>query len=188
MFLFIFAAVWEHSAIMLLFSLWKDHTKLFQNDKVRNEIVWKRIAECFKEKGYLYTAKQVENKWKNLRKSYIKVKDNNSKSGAPFKTCKYYNEMEEIYSKSHSVQPVAIASNLSENIMSSNEESECIEDTPPPKKTKMERQMQTWTEHFEKSLQQKEEARERRHKEKMEYQKEALETYKKIMGKLLEKI
>ncbi|KYN10893.1 hypothetical protein ALC57_16957 [Trachymyrmex cornetzi] len=41
----------------------------------------------------------------------MKTKDNNNKSGA-FKKCKYFYEMNEMYGKSPSVQPVAIASNL----------------------------------------------------------------------------
>ncbi|EFN85916.1 hypothetical protein EAI_13708, partial [Harpegnathos saltator] len=101
---------WQHSSdIMLHFCLWKDHEKLF-DDKIRNEVMWNKIVEFFKDKGYIFTGKQVENKWKNLRKTYIKIKDNNSKSGAALKKCKYYDEMDEIFGKSHSIQPVAIAS------------------------------------------------------------------------------
>jgi len=107
--MFISVATWEHSAIMLLFSLRKEHDNLFKNDKIKKDVAWKKIAEFFKEKGYSYTAKQIENKWKNLRKNYMKIKDNNNKSGASFKKCKYFDEMEEIYGKSPSVQPVATA-------------------------------------------------------------------------------
>lgn len=53
---------------------------------------------CFKEKGYIFTGKQDENKQKNLRKTYNKgrktKKNNNSKSGAPLKKYKYYDEMQ----------------------------------------------------------------------------------------------
>lgn len=180
------SATWEHPAIKLLFCLYKDHLPLFKNDKLRNETVWKKIADCLKEKGYTYTVKQIENKWKNLRKNYIKVKDNNSKSGASFKKCKY-EEMEEIYGKSHIVQPAATASNLSQKIsLSTDEEQKSDEDndTVPTKKSKMEKQVHVLTEYMEKN----EKAKERRHKERLEYQKEAMETYKQIMNKLLEKL
>nr|XP_012219694.1 PREDICTED: trihelix transcription factor GTL1-like [Linepithema humile] len=175
---------------MLLISLYKDHLTLFKNDKIRNEVVWKKIADCLKEKGYIYTAKQTENKWKNLRKSYIKTKDHNSKSGASFKKCKYYDEMEEIYGKSHIVQPVAIASNLSQKIVSISTDEEQRSDrenediVPPPKKTKMEKQLHVLTEYMDKN----EKAKEKRHKERLEYQKEAIETYKQLMSKLLDKL
>lgn len=72
----------------------------------------------------------------------MKVKDNNSKSGAPLKKCKYYDEMDEIYGKSHSVQPVAIASNLGQNFQLHSSENEPLldeKDNPPAKKTKMEK-------------------------------------------------
>ncbi|XP_067216485.1 uncharacterized protein [Linepithema humile] len=184
------SATWEHPTIMLLISLYKDHLTLFKNDKIRNEVVWKKIADCLKEKGYIYTAKQTENKWKNLRKSYIKTKDHNSKSGASFKKCKYYDEMEEIYGKSHIVQPVAIASNLSQKIVSISTDEEQRSDrenediVPPPKKTKMEKQLHVLTEYMDKN----EKAKEKRHKERLEYQKEAIETYKQLMSKLLDKL
>ncbi|XP_020298477.1 trihelix transcription factor GTL1-like [Pseudomyrmex gracilis] len=183
------ATHWEHSAIMLLFYLYKDHLPLFKNDKIRNNIVWKKIGNCLKEKGYTYTVKQIENKWKNLRKNYIKVKDHNSKSGASYKKCKYYDEMEEIYGKSPIVQPVALASNLSQKVssFSFDEEQTSDEDSdiaPPPKKSKMEKQLHALTEYMEKN----EKAKERRHKERLEYQKEAVETYKEVMSKLLEKL
>jgi len=129
---------------MLLFSLRKEHDNFFKNDKIKKDVAWKKIAEFFKEKGYSYTAKQIENKWKNLRKSYMKIKDNNNKSGASFKKCKYFDEMEEIYGKSPSVQPVVIASNLSEKdiVLSTDEEEKFGEDTCTVflKKNKMDKQ------------------------------------------------
>ncbi|KYM97842.1 hypothetical protein ALC62_11467 [Cyphomyrmex costatus] len=166
---------------MLLFSLRKDDD-LFKNDKIRNETVWKKIAESFKEKGYIYTVKQIENKWKNLRKNYMKTKDNNNKSGASFKKCKYFDEMDEMYGKSPSVQPVAIASNLSEKnaLPLEIEEKKVDENTcsVPLKKSKLDKQLQMWTKHLDESMQKREETRERRHQERLAQQKEALKTYK----------
>lgn len=192
-FLFLFTATWERPAVMLLFSLRKEHTDLFKNDKVRKEVVWKKIAESFKEKGYKYIAKQIENKWKNLRKNYMKVKDNNNKSGAPLKKCKYYDEMEEVYGKSPSVQPVVVASNLSQkNMFPSTDEEDKDEDICtdiiPIKKSKMDKQLEMWTKYLDENVQKREEARERRHQEKIEQQKQALETYKEVMDKLLKKL
>ncbi|XP_011690948.1 PREDICTED: trihelix transcription factor GTL1-like [Wasmannia auropunctata] len=148
-------ATWEHAAIMLLFSLRKENDDLFKSDKIRNDVAWKKIAESFREKGYMYTTKQIENKWKNLRKNYMKVKDNNSKSGAPLKTCKYFDEMEEVYGTSPSVQPVAVASNLSEKdvFLSTDEEEKLDEDiTVPLKKSKIEKQMEMWTKYFDEKI------------------------------------
>lgn len=116
------------------------------------------------------------------------MKDNNSKSGASFKKCKYYDEMEEIYRKSHSVQPVTTASNLSQIVSSTliDEEQKSDEEcnVVPPKKTKLEKQLHVLTEYMKKN----EKAKERRHKERLEYQKGAVETYKQLMSKLLEKL
>ncbi|XP_024878648.1 uncharacterized protein LOC112458984 [Temnothorax curvispinosus] len=59
------SGTWQNSAIKLIFCLYKDHLTLFKNDKIRNEIVWRKIGDGLKEKGYSYTIKQIENKWKN---------------------------------------------------------------------------------------------------------------------------
>ncbi|XP_036148167.1 trihelix transcription factor GTL1-like [Monomorium pharaonis] len=177
---------------MLLFSLRKEHNDLFKNDKIRKDIAWKKIAEFFKEKGYTYTAKQIENKWKNLRKNYMKIKDNNKKSGASLKKCKYFDEIEEIYGKSSSVQPVAVASNLSvkDTILSTDEEEAIDENTCPVplKKSKMDKQLEMWTTYFDENSQKREEAREKRHQERLEQQKQALQTYTEIMEKFLKKL
>lgn len=58
----IFSAIWDHSSVLLLFSLWKDFENLYKNDRIRNDVVWKKITESLNEKGYKYTVKQVENK------------------------------------------------------------------------------------------------------------------------------
>lgn len=50
----------------------------------------------------------------------------------------------------------------------------------------MKKQLHTLIEHLEQNAQG--EARERKHKETIEYQKQALDTYKGIMDKLLEKL
>lgn len=41
---------------------------------------------------------------------YMAVKDHNSKSGNAPKTCSFYDELDEIFSKSPSVIPIALAS------------------------------------------------------------------------------
>lgn len=51
---------WEHLAIMLLFCLYKNHLALFKNDKIRNETIWRKIADCLKETDYTYTIKQMK--------------------------------------------------------------------------------------------------------------------------------
>lgn len=63
--------------------------------------------------------------------------------------------MEEIYGKSHIVEPVATASNLSQKVIpiltDEEQKSEDSDIVPPKKKTKMEKQLHILTEYMEKN-------------------------------------
>jgi len=52
----------------------------------------------------------------------------------------------------------------------------------------MDKQLEMWTKYFDECGQKREEARERRHQEIIEQQKQALKTYKEIMDKFLKKL
>lgn len=81
-----------------------------------------------KTDGYNFTKTQIKDKWTNMRKQYIRIKDNNKQTGAERKTYRYYNEMDELYGNKPNINPVATASNMrksieDENILSSSEDS-----------------------------------------------------------------
>lgn len=46
-----------------------------------------------------YTAQQYKDKFKEIRKQYVKTKDHNRQSGNSPSTCKFYDELEEIFDK-----------------------------------------------------------------------------------------
>lgn len=60
-----------------------------------------------------YTGQQCEDKFKDLRKHYVKARDQNKKgSGLPVVTCKFYKEMDNALGDKPAVKPVSIASTL----------------------------------------------------------------------------
>lgn len=59
-----------------------------------------------------FTSTQCENKFKDVRKSYTKIKDHNNQSGAELKTCKFYDEMEAVLGEKPIVKPISISSTL----------------------------------------------------------------------------
>ncbi|XP_011699569.1 PREDICTED: uncharacterized protein LOC105456906 [Wasmannia auropunctata] len=71
-------------------------------------------AELYKENPlWEYTGKQCENKFKDVRRNYVKTKDNNvNKSGQDLQTCKFYDEMDATLGEKPLIKPVAIASSL----------------------------------------------------------------------------
>lgn len=62
------------------------------------------IADDLKQENPLwnFTGTQCENKFKDVRKLYTKVKDHNNQSGAELKTCKFYDEMEDALGEKNS--------------------------------------------------------------------------------------
>lgn len=85
----------------------------FASTAIRNEEIWKNIVKELEDAGFTgYTCKQAEDKWKNLRKGYMKVKDNSGdkSSGAARVTCTFYDELDEIFRKSPSIKPISVAS------------------------------------------------------------------------------
>ena len=65
----------------------------------------------YKSQVEIYIGTQCENKFKDVRKNYVKVKDHNANStGGERKTCKFYEEMEEILGDKPCIKPLTIAS------------------------------------------------------------------------------
>lgn len=104
---------WSTDATLFLIDQWQKNSSKFTSTTIRNEEVWKKIVKELEHADlFKYTWKQAEDKWKNLRKAYMKVKDNqgDKSSGAAKMTCKFYDELDEIFRKSPSVKPISIAS------------------------------------------------------------------------------
>ena len=57
-----------------------DKEEKFNSCKSYNAL-WKKIQKNLEEEGIFVTFSQVMNKWKNLKKRYKEVVDNNSKTG-----------------------------------------------------------------------------------------------------------
>lgn len=109
----------------------------------------------------------------------MSVKDHNSRSGNAPKTCSFYDELDEIFSKSPSITPVALASsktkraltvrNNNNNNSSSDEISEEVESdssgkikkkSKKAKKSKLNRELEAWSKTLREDADKRELARE----------------------------
>ncbi|KAG5873245.1 hypothetical protein JTB14_009550 [Gonioctena quinquepunctata] len=120
---------WSTPQVQLLIQLYDKNKLKFDDKKTRNKKVWKSIAE---EMGIIsklkVTTEQCENKFKNLRKTYKKIIDNNSSTGRGAKNWPFFKDMDLIFSKDPDVDPISTCSNLEgsshvtgENINTSNQ-------------------------------------------------------------------
>lgn len=162
--------------------------------------MWEDLAAAMAAEGYLdVSASQCENKFKYLKRTYTDTKDVNKRStGQPEKTCPYYEELDEIFKKSPQIEPVSLASSIdgpmNENIQNSSDE----QPQPPTqgakatettrKKTRLESCLTKYGDRIEQKADEREAARQKRHEELIQLQRESNELYKEMMLKLLEKM
>lgn len=189
----------DANAVRALISKWKDYENEFKSTSIRNNKVWQMIADDLKKENPLWnnTGTQCENKFKDIRKSYTKIKDHNNQSGAELKTCKFYDEMEAVLGEKPIVKPISVSSNLKRRYLNSDRalascSSDSCEDKengpPNKKKSRIAKEFDNWIAQQKIEAKGREESRMQRHKEKMERQDKALMIYKEQMEKLLEKL
>lgn len=163
----------------------------------------KKACPAWKNK----TPIQCENKWKDIKRKYTETKDHNNKSGNDPKTCKFYDELEDVLGDKPCVAPVAVASNLnitrtglssdkendSEEIWNEESGSSPTQGNPKQyqrkkKMTRGQRELKDWSTALFQDAKAREEAKERRHREVITESKAAIETYKTMMEKLIDKL
>ncbi|XP_025157658.1 trihelix transcription factor GTL2-like isoform X2 [Harpegnathos saltator] len=203
-------ASWKNdNEVRCLINLWQDHQNHFKDMKSRD--VWLMISKELKNSNREWNQKspvQCENKWKDIKRKYMETKDHNNKSGNDPKTCKLYEELEEVLGEQPCVKPITVASNLIKRKradikakdptyfeeMSEDYESPTEgEEGPLSKKrqrkiTKVQRELQDWSTALLSEAKSREEARKRCHRENMAESKAAMDAYKEMMGKLIDKL
>lgn len=178
----------------LLFTLYKDHQDAFQSTSIKNDVVWDKIKMQMKtDKGYNLTRQQIKDKWTNMKKNYLRVKDHNKMTGAAPKTYRYYNEMDDLFGDKPNINPIAISSNMrakDENISTTCSDDDNITESNQhkAKKSKVERQLSSWTDKFIQYTKEQEDRREQRQKEKIDAINNATDTFRDAMQKLIEKL
>ncbi|XP_026826319.1 uncharacterized protein LOC105287898 isoform X3 [Ooceraea biroi] len=126
---------WEHRAILLLISLYKEKSYMLQ--KGSHKKLWTEISQCMKEKKYKFTGSQCNNKMDALKRRYRQIIDHNAQSGNDRKEWIYLDVLDEILRKKNWIKPLAVAgSNIKESehspLTDNNDENE-----PPTKQRKM---------------------------------------------------
>lgn len=146
-----------------------------------------------------FTSTQCENKFKDVRKSYTKVKDHNNQSEAELEICKFYYEMEAVLGEKPIVKPISISLTLKKKkcfnskttvslCSSDSDEKENESSIPNRKKSRVAKEFDKWSAQQKIEAKKREEARMQGHKEKMGRQDKAILIYKEQMEKLLEKL
>jgi Myb/SANT-like DNA-binding domain len=106
-------ARWSHNATLCLLAAYEEKEKLLKSNTVRRSEAWKEVAEYMAAAGFdKFTADQCDNKFHNLKKTYLKKKDNMGagSSGHERMDFTYFDEFDKLLGKSPIVNPVSVAS------------------------------------------------------------------------------
>ncbi|CAH1106860.1 unnamed protein product [Psylliodes chrysocephalus] len=96
--------------VKLLIEAYKTHKNKFESPNYRKNKVWALISCELQKHGFMKYGAKCDEKWRNLRKTYDKVKQNNSKSGHGKTSWEYWDDFHEIYFRDPRFEPLATAS------------------------------------------------------------------------------
>lgn len=81
---------WSDASTKLFLCLYKENRDLLTKRKLKTKkMLWQKISNIMKEKGYNVSIAQVENKYKSLEKSYKNALTHNKKTGRNRLSCPY---------------------------------------------------------------------------------------------------
>lgn len=101
---------WTTEITKLLIEEIKVHMLLLSNKNCIVKKIWTKIANNINEKGYNITFEQCAVKWKNLKRKYHSVKDNNNRTGRGRECWEYFDEIDNFMSNKPEIEPVSIVS------------------------------------------------------------------------------
>ncbi|KAB0790135.1 hypothetical protein PPYR_15540 [Photinus pyralis] len=104
---------WTERGVKLLLELYREKLEMFRSSKKTNKSIWALIAKTFCEKGMSVTGDQCDLKFRNLKKTYKRIKDSNSKTGRGTYSWPYFTIFEEMFATDADVNPLCIASSSS---------------------------------------------------------------------------
>lgn len=101
---------WTDNAVKLLIEIYKANKEKFDSPSFTKKKVWEIISTKLNKYGYNKSGVKCDEKWRNLRKTYDKVRTEINKTGNAKVTWKFYEDFQEMYWKDPFYVPVATAS------------------------------------------------------------------------------
>ncbi|XP_040074251.1 trihelix transcription factor GT-4 [Ixodes scapularis] len=86
---------WRREETLALIVAYTTHKVDFNNPKKKKKHVWREISEELAEKGIQRTAEECETKWKGLKRTYVKRKQEKRASGRGRRDWEFFDAMDE---------------------------------------------------------------------------------------------
>ncbi|XP_031328865.1 uncharacterized protein LOC116169493 [Photinus pyralis] len=162
---------WTTPSILLLLETYRSYESQFTDGRQPQKKVWDKVAEILNNN---VTGMQCAAKLRSLKKTYKSIKDHNAKSGNDKRTWKFFDLMDEIFSKRAWCNPVAVASS-SDTDVKPQDNTSAPSTSKPSTNVLMAKRLRQKDEH--------EEARAKRHKERLEMDHKFLAVLEKLANK-----
>lgn len=114
--------MWTQSNIRLLLEEYDKRKDKFRNPSIKKKLLWSEIKDEFVKHNYIVTNDILDKKFRNLKKTYLKIHDNNKKTstGKGTVTWEYYNVFCNIFDKDKTVSMDHALSSM--RVMTENDE------------------------------------------------------------------
>lgn len=176
--------IWPPDAVSHLIQLFEQHQNMFNSPRYTKKRVWEKLSSIMNERGYNVTGLQVDNKWKFLKRHYLKIKC--SPNSAQRQSWPFFEAMDQL----------ALDVNLDSNrtIDVSEESANQAETdslalkfvhTSPPKKRKLNDVEPAWIKTLRLDMNRREQMAQKRHDEFIKVQRDNQLMFKEMMEKFI---
>ncbi|XP_014293764.2 uncharacterized protein [Halyomorpha halys] len=100
---------WTTPMVKLLIKLYVDNKN--NNSNIFGKRIWTNVAVSMQEKGYPVNPHQCSEKWRNLKKTYIKIRDTIGKTSSRRNKWEFYSRMEEALGEKYNNSPASPVEN-----------------------------------------------------------------------------
>lgn len=97
--------VWTRKATLLLMEEYHARKEKFRDTTIKKKSLWREIAVVFEKNNYYVSPENLDKKFRNLKRTYIKIRDNIKKSPKEKDrvTWEYYEYLKTIFEKDNSI-------------------------------------------------------------------------------------
>ncbi|XXG67071.1 hypothetical protein AAC387_Pa06g0499 [Persea americana] len=95
---------WPKAEVQALIRVRSSLETKFQEPGLKGPL-WEQVSSSLASMGYQRSAKRCKEKWENINKYFRKTKDGAKKRSLQSKTCPYFHQLDQLYSKSHTSSP-----------------------------------------------------------------------------------
>ncbi|KAJ8767506.1 hypothetical protein K2173_017550 [Erythroxylum novogranatense] len=91
---------WPKAEVEALIQIRSSIETKFQETGLKGPL-WEEVSHLMGSMGYERSAKRCKEKWENINKYFRKAKESTKKRSQQSKTCSYFSQLDELYSRTH---------------------------------------------------------------------------------------